>query len=166
MAHFLYPLTDKGKHDKRAKEVNEMPKYRDENGLTKGMRRFVTAYIANGYENATKAAIEAGYSPKTAHVKGSQLLADEAVKSALAKAQASREQAIRQRMRARADRAINLLQAIIDDETAAPRDRINAANSLLDRCGYKATERIEASVGGGGAPIKVELQGLLKEWAE
>lgn len=143
-----------------------MPKYRDENGLTKGMQRFVDAYIANGYENATKAAIDAGYSPKTAQVKGSQLMADEAVKKALAKAQATRDQAVRQRMRARAERAIAVLNAIMDDPNATDRDKISAANSLLDRSGYKATERIEATVGGGETPVSVKLEGVLGEWAQ
>lgn len=45
--------------------------------------RFVEAYIANG-ENATQAAIEAGYSPKTAASQGGRLLQHVEVKKALA----------------------------------------------------------------------------------
>lgn len=43
---------------------------------------FVDAYIANG-ENATQAAITAGYSPKTADQQGSRLLKDVKVKTVL-----------------------------------------------------------------------------------
>lgn len=48
------------------------------------MRRkiFINAYLANGH-NATQAAIEAGFSKPTAHVKGSQLMAEPEVKRAL-----------------------------------------------------------------------------------
>jgi len=45
-------------------------------------RRFIDAYITNG-GNATNAAIQAGYSPKSATSKGSQLLREVNVSSAL-----------------------------------------------------------------------------------
>lgn len=46
-------------------------------------RLFVLAYLGNG-QNATQAAITAGYSPKTAHVQGAQLLRDLKVQTQLA----------------------------------------------------------------------------------
>jgi len=52
-----------------------------EDGLTQKQRLFVAAYI--GGRNATKAAIEAGYSAKTAKQAGSRLLSDVAIRAAI-----------------------------------------------------------------------------------
>lgn len=52
-----------------------------EDGLTQKQRLFVAAYI--GGRNATKAAIEAGYSAKTAKQAGSRLLSDVAIRVAI-----------------------------------------------------------------------------------
>ena len=52
-----------------------------EDGLTQKQRLFVAAYI--GGRNATKAAIEAGYSAKTAKQAGSRLLTDVAIRAAI-----------------------------------------------------------------------------------
>lgn len=51
--------------------------------LTPKRKRFVSEYLANGF-NATKAAISAGYSKKTAHSQGPRLLEDVEIKAALA----------------------------------------------------------------------------------
>ena len=52
-----------------------------EDGLTQKQRLFVAAYI--GGRNATKAAVEAGYSAKTAKQAGSRLLSDVAIRVAI-----------------------------------------------------------------------------------
>ncbi len=48
---------------------------------------FARAYIANG-KNATRAAIEAGYSPRTARQQGARLLSDVALQAAIAEMEA------------------------------------------------------------------------------
>ena len=56
------------------------------NRLTDKQRMFVLNYLENG-NNGTKAAIDAGYSKKTAQVKASQLLADKKISSLVGKIQ-------------------------------------------------------------------------------
>lgn len=58
-----------------------------EDGLTQKQRLFVAAYI--GGRNATKAAIVAGYSAKTAKQAGSRLLSDAAIRVAIDEHQAA-----------------------------------------------------------------------------
>lgn len=53
-----------------------------ENKLTFKQDKFVKAYLLNG-GNATQAAIEAGYSKKTANEQGAQNLAKLSIKSAI-----------------------------------------------------------------------------------
>ena len=53
--------------------------------LTGKQQAFVAAYLSNGF-NATKAAVEAGYAPDSAHVEGSRLLRNAKVQAAIASA--------------------------------------------------------------------------------
>ncbi|GFM33727.1 terminase small subunit [Desulfovibrio subterraneus] len=92
--------------------------------------------------NATKAALLAGYSEKTARVIGQQLLAKRHV------ALAVREANIRA-LKSHASLAISTLAAIVSDERAKHRDRLEAAKALLDRGGYQAGE-VDA---GGDTPL-------------
>lgn len=57
------------------------PAQAGEDGLTQKQRLFVASYI--GERNATKAAIDAGYSAKTARSAGSRLLTDVAIRAAI-----------------------------------------------------------------------------------
>ena len=55
------------------------------NDLTGKQQAFVAAYLSNGF-NATKAAVDAGYAPDSAHVEGSRLLRNAKVAAAIATA--------------------------------------------------------------------------------
>ena len=54
------------------------------NDLTGKQQAFVAAYLSNGF-NATKAAVEAGYAPDSAHVEGCRLLRNAKVAAAIAR---------------------------------------------------------------------------------
>lgn len=66
-----------------------MPKHDTPSGLTAKMERFVAEYLVDG--NATRAAIVAGYSERTAARIGSELLTKPPVKAALTKALKAQE---------------------------------------------------------------------------
>lgn len=55
------------------------------NDLTGKQQAFVAAYLSNGF-NATRAAVEAGYAPGSAHVEGSRLLRNAKVQTAIVSA--------------------------------------------------------------------------------
>lgn len=66
-----------------------MPKRKAESAFVKKLnykhRKFADAYFASGFRNVANAAIEAGYSEKSAHVTGSRILKDAKVRAYLDK---------------------------------------------------------------------------------
>ncbi|WP_339245891.1 terminase small subunit [Paenibacillus sp. FSL R10-2796] len=106
---------------------------------------FVTEYIKNG-NNATQAAIAAGYSEKTASSQGSRLLKSVEVQQFLNKTEQNLNRDLRQMFTEDAVKAYGVLKEIMDDPLAAHKDRLVAARDLLDRAGYKPVEQIVADV--------------------
>jgi phage terminase small subunit len=106
---------------------------------------FVTEYIRNG-NNATQAAIAAGYSERTASSQGSRLLKSVEVKQFLNKTEQNLNKDLRQMFAEDAVKAYGVLKEIMDDPMAAHKDRLVAARDLLDRAGYKPVEQIVADV--------------------
>lgn len=106
---------------------------------------FVTEYIRNG-NNATQAAIAAGYSERTASSQGSRLLKSVEVQQFLNKTEQNLNRDLRQMFAEDAVKAYGVLKEIMDDPTAAHKDRLVAARDLLDRAGYKPVEQVVADV--------------------
>jgi phage terminase small subunit len=94
-------------------------------------RLFVEAYVL-GHGNATKAAIDAGYSPASARQTASRLLHAPHVQEAIRRAQAH---GLKGRM---ATKALGVLEKILDDESAPAGVRVDAAKTVLDRAGMGA----------------------------
>jgi phage terminase small subunit len=107
-------------------------------GLTPMQARFAEAYVANGGHGEDAAKV-AGFSPHTARIKASQLLR-------LPKVQA----AVRAHAFAQVDKlapkALAVLERIIEDPNAAPRDRSRAAEAILDRGFLHKVSRQEVEV--------------------
>lgn len=106
---------------------------------------FVTEYIRNG-NNATQAAIAAGYSERTASSQGSRLLKSVEVQQFLNKTEQNLNRDLRQMFAEDAVKAYGVLKEIMDDPAAAHKDRLVAARDLLDRAGYKPVEQVVADV--------------------
>jgi phage terminase small subunit len=102
---------------------------------------FVTEYIKNG-NNATQAAIAAGYSEKTAYSQGSRLLKAVEVQQYLNKTIQNLNRDLRQIFSEDAVEAYAVLKAIMLKEDALDKDRISAAKDILDRGGYKPVDRV------------------------
>lgn len=106
---------------------------------------FVTEYIKNG-GNATHAAIAAGYKEKAAHVQGSRMLKDAKVQQYLNKSEQNLNRDLRQIFAEDAVKAYEVLKEIMLRPDAMDKDRIAAAKDILDRGGYKPTDKVIADV--------------------
>lgn len=106
---------------------------------------FVTEYIKNG-NNATHAAIAAGYSEKTASSQGSRLLKSVEVQQFLNITQQNLNKDLRTMFTEDAVKAYRVLTDIMEDPSATHKDRLVAARDLLDRAGYKPVDKVIADV--------------------
>jgi phage terminase small subunit len=93
-------------------------------------RDFVVEYVANG-GIATKAAASAGYSQQSARQIASQLLNKPHIQEAI-----RREQ--RKKLYGLGSKAMSVIESILDDENAPTGVRLDAAKTVLDRCGLTA----------------------------
>jgi phage terminase small subunit len=106
---------------------------------------FVTEYLKNG-NNATLAAVSAGYSEKTAASQGSRLLKSVDVQQFLNKTEQNLNKDLRMMFTENAVNAFEVLMEIMNNSEAQHKDRLVAARDLLDRAGYKPIEKIVADV--------------------
>lgn len=111
-----------------AKKPAKLPNSRTKPGTSKqaaALRKaqFVEAYIVNG-ENATRAAIEIGYSEKTARQQGARLLTDVAVSVAIAE----RRKRLAEKFELRTEDVLRELARIV---YADPRKAFDADGKLL-----------------------------------
>ena len=106
--------------------------------LTPKQEAFAREYVMNG-GHGEKAAIAAGYSAHTARQKASQLLRKPKVQEAI------RTETFEQVERL-APRALNVLLDIIDDPEVAARDRVRAAEAILERSYLHKISKTEVEV--------------------
>jgi phage terminase small subunit len=119
---------------------------------------FVVEFVTNGGV-ATKAAIGAGYSQQSARQIASQLLSKPHIQEAI-----RREQ--RKRLCGLGSKALSVIESILDDQAAPAGVRLDAAKTVLDRCGFTAeTARAEQMY--GNKPLEEmtaqELQDFIRE---
>jgi hypothetical protein len=99
--------------------------------LTDRQEAFAVAYVDLG-GNATRAALQAGYSPNCARVLGSRLARNPQVQAAI---RAEQQRLIGGRL---ASAALGVLEQVMCDENAPAGARVDAAKTLLDRAGLGA----------------------------
>lgn len=109
------------------------------------MMIFVTEYLRNG-NNATQAAVAAGYSEKTAASQGSRLLKSVEIQQYLNKTEQNLNKDLRMMFAEDAVKAYKVLTDVMHDPLTPPKDRITAARDLLDRAGYKPVEQLKADI--------------------
>lgn len=117
-------------------------------GPTEQQKLFVDNYLKNRKKNSTQAAIDAGYSPKSAQSQSSQLLMKPNVLEYLEKREKQLEKELKREFFFDALDARKVLSDIVNNPDSKDADRINAAKDLLDRAGYKAVDvhEIQATV--------------------
>lgn len=101
--------------------------------------RFIEHYLETG--NATQAAVSAGYSEKSASVTGCKLLQNKAVSGVINEIRRD----IAQELKENAHKAYDVLQDIMTNPECSFKVRATVASNLLDRAGYKATEKREVN---------------------
>lgn len=109
-------------------------------GPTRQQKLFVDNYLKHRKKNATQAAVDAGYSAKSASSQAYQLLQNPIVLEYLEHREKQLEKELRREFFFDAIDARRVLSEIINDKSAKDADKINAAKDLLDRAGYKAVD--------------------------
>ena len=106
---------------------------------------FVDEYIKLRCKNAKQAAINAGYSPKTAQSQSSQILKDSNVQEYLKQRKSEISQELKQEFIFDALEARSVMYSIMKDPEAADRDKIAVAKDFLDRAGFKPVDEVSVS---------------------
>ena len=116
---------------------------------TKQQKLFIDEYLKLRKSNATQAAINAGYSPRSASSQASQLLNNPKVLKYLEEREKAIIQELQEEFMFDALEARKVMYEIMKNPMADDRDRLNAAKDFLDRAGFKPTDRvdIEGNVG-------------------
>jgi phage terminase small subunit len=120
--------------------------------LTSKQQKFIEYFvILNHVTNAAKAA---GYSEKTAHVQGSEMLKKPKIKNAIAEQRKRLTESLQNKFLAHAEEAISVHLEVMRSHEATPQSRLNAAKDILDRAGFKAPDKSEFT---GGIASKIEI---------
>lgn len=113
--------------------------------LTEQKILFIEEYLKLRCKNATQAAINAGYSKKSASAQASQLLKNNEVSAYLEQRKSEIAKALQQEFIFDALEARKIMHDIMNNEEAADRDRITVAKDFLDRAGFKPTDEVKLS---------------------
>lgn len=145
------------RRDRRSREPGAVRELTDQQG------RFVVAFTSEhgAIGNVTEAARRAGYSDKSAHEIGRQLLAKPHIRAAI-------DDAHRQQIGgALAAKAVGVLDAILSDPEASMKLKLDAAKTVLDRAGHIAPKAADPDRPAEHKPLAemtmVELQAHLAE---
>ena len=111
--------------------------------LTEQRKFFVEEHLKLRCKNATQAAINAGYSAKSAASQASQLLKDIKVQEYLEQRKAEISRELKQEFIYDALEARKIMYDIMNNDDAADRDRIAVARDFLDRAGFKPTDEVK-----------------------
>ena len=113
--------------------------------LTPKQKKFIDNYTdptSETFSNATKSAIEAGYSEKTAYSIANENLKKPDIVSAIEAKKAD----LREQFAEFAQTAFLNIQNIANDTKVSPRTRLDANKDLLDRAGYKPSDKVEGDI--------------------
>lgn len=123
------------------------------NELTSRQKTFVLEYCKN--KNATQAAIAAGYNANSAAVQGSRLLTNDKVKAAIETIGNKKIADLRALFLDESRQCFNDVLGLIGELKEDVRDNkdvrkqrllFDALNSILDRAGYKAPDKLQADI--------------------
>ena len=120
--------------------------------LTNQRKLFIDEFIKLRCKNQTQAAINVGYSPKTAHSQASNIMKDSEVLEYLEMRKSEIKQELQEEFVFDALEARKVMYKILNNTMSEDRDRINVAKDFLDRAGFKPTDKTEST---GDLGIKV-----------
>lgn len=122
-----------------------MAKLKPNQKLTEQQKLFVQEYFKLRCKNAKQAAINAGYSPKTAVSQACQLLNKTKVLGYLEELKSQLVSDLRQEFIYDAIEAREIMYSIMKDKGAQDTNRIQVARDFLDRAGFGPQKKIEIS---------------------
>lgn len=103
-------------------------------------KRFVDEHLKLREKNATQAAINAGYSPKSAYSQASDLLKKPELQKYLQQRKAAIAKELRQEFLYDAQEARKVMYGVMNDALAQDADRLRAARAFLDLAGFGAPD--------------------------
>lgn len=109
--------------------------------LNERQLKFAERYVETGKKQ--QSAIDAGYAPAGAHVTASELLKNPKVQEAITNLREERREYMMSRFAEEAKNAFTVMLSIMNDTDISPQTRYNAAKDVMDRAGYKPTEKQE-----------------------
>lgn len=112
---------------------------------TRQQKLFVNEFLKLRKKNQTQAAINAGYSPKSASSQAYQLLQNPIVLEYLEKRESQLEKEFKREFFFDAVEARSVMQKIMNDKDAKDSDKIAVAKDFLDRAGFKAVDYQEVT---------------------
>lgn len=130
------------------------------NTANEQQKQFVDEYLKLRKRNQTQAAINAGYSPKTASSQSSQLLNNPKVREYLERRESELDSELRKEFFFDALEARKVMYDIMNDGEAADKDKIAIAKDFLDRAGFKPVDKSEVSA---AVEINNPYEGLTTE---
>jgi Terminase small subunit len=120
--------------------------------LTGKQQNFIEHFVLlNHITNAAKAA---GYSEKTAHVQGSDLLKKPKIQAAIVEKRKQLTESLQYKFLMYSEEAISIHLEVMRSEDAPFQSRLNAAKDILDRAGFKAVDKNELT---GSIANKIEI---------
>ena len=128
--------------------------------LTEQKKNFVLAWMKYRCrkDKQAQAAIDAGYSPKSASAQASQLLKQTEIQEYLKQQKELISQDLRQEFVFDALEARNVMYDILTNPEARDRDRIEVAKDFLDRAGFKPVDEVNVN-----GEVKNPFAGLTTE---
>ncbi|WP_276686749.1 terminase small subunit [Ruminococcus callidus] len=128
--------------------------------LTEQRKRFVEEYVRLRCKNQQQAAINAGYSPKSAAQQACDLLKNPEVQEYLQKQKSALIRRIQEELVLSASDAVSTVYDIMKDADARDADRLKAAFDILDRAGFRPEDK------NTGSDTETELPKLLEALEE
>ena len=130
--------------------------------MTQQQKTFADEFIKRRCKHgaAKEAAITAGYSKKTAASIAHNLLKRDDVQKYIQERKNSLADELRDEFLFDAIEARQVMNEILNNEDADPRDRLKAAIDFLDRAGFKTAEKLEVS---GDDEALDKLAGILEQ---
>lgn len=114
--------------------------------MTERQKRFVDEYILLKGRNQTQAAINAGYSKKTAYSIASENMKKPEIQAYLAQRKKELEEELRQSLFFDAIEARDVMEKILSAPGASDKDKLTAARDFLDRAGFGPIQRQEVTL--------------------
>lgn len=114
--------------------------------MTERQKRFVEELIILKGRNQTQAAINAGYSEKTAYSIASENMRKPEIQEYLSKRKKELEEELRQALFFDALEAREIMEDIMKKPFASDKDKLTAARDFLDRAGFGSVQKHEVEV--------------------